>query len=172
MRLTHMSLLVFALLSGTVFVGAGGPATAQEVPHTDHPAVGTWLIDLDPGDPNDETQMAVVSADGTLIEISASNGTAGGQWAPTGPSTVNATLYRLTDGPAYVVIRASLEIAADGNSFTGTFTQEMVFDPADGGTSGEIGPGTVAGTRVVAEGPGTPVATFEEFFPPEATPAS
>jgi len=50
-----------------------------------------------------------------------------------------------------------------------------VFDPAHGGTSGEIGPGNVEGARMAAEAPGTPAASFAEFFrspmgTPEATP--
>jgi len=87
------------------------------------------------------------------------------------------TFTVVTDGPAQIVIRASIEVAADGQSFTGTFTDEFVFDPAGGGTSGEIGPGTITGTRLEAKAPGTPAMTFEEFLPqpketPEATPVN
>ena len=49
-------------------------------------------------------------------------------------------------------------------------------DPS-GQSSGEIGPGMAEGTRREVEEPGTPVASFEEFFEqfegtPEATPES
>lgn len=64
-------------------------------------------------------------------------------------------------------------MAADGQSFTSPYTNEVV-DPSCT-SSGEIGPGTAEGTRIEVEGPGTPVVSFEEVFggvegTPEATP--
>lgn len=74
-------------------------------------------------------------------------------------------------------IRVSIEVGADGNSFTGEYTIEFV--QADGTSGGEAGPGIVTGERLVVEGPNTPALTLEEFFgqfegqegrPAEATP--
>jgi len=99
-----------------------------------------------------------------------------GTWEPAGDTSANLTFTVVGHGPGSIVIRASIDVAPDGQSFTGTFTNEFVFDPAGGGTSGEIGPGSIEDTRFAAEAPGTPVASFEEFFAapsatPEATPA-
>jgi hypothetical protein len=62
-------------------------------------------------------------------------------------------------------------VAPDGRALTVDYTI-AVLDPATGEWSGEIGPGRAAGTRMVVEAPGTPVASFEEAFgTPGATPA-
>ena len=70
-----------------------------------------------------------------------------------------------------------MEVAADGQSFEGNFTFEIV-DAETGEGMGQYGPGTVTGTRMVAEAPGTPVGTVLDLFgqfdegTPEATPAA
>jgi hypothetical protein len=67
------------------------------------------------------------------------------------------------------IIRASIEVAPDGQSLTATYTLEFI-DP-DGTSSGEIGPGMAEGTKLAVEPMGTPVASFEEAFEaPAATP--
>ena len=72
------------------------------------------------------------------------------------------------------IIRASIEVAPDGQSFTATYTLEFI-DQETGEGSGEYGPGTATGTRLAVEGPGTPVGSFEDLFSmfegtPEASP--
>jgi len=69
------------------------------------------------------------------------------------------------------MVRANVEVAADGQTLTASYTLELI-DPVTGEGAGEIGPGSVAGTRIVAEAPGTPVSSFEEFFSEESTPAA
>ncbi|MBA2470495.1 MAG: hypothetical protein H0V37_13910 [Chloroflexia bacterium] len=174
-RTTLLSLSVVALF-GFVLIG-GGLVAAQEASPADHPARGAWTVTSDPGDTEFSPRLAILSADGSALFVSGYQTTGVGTWEPTGDTTAVVTFIVVTDGPAQIVIRASLEIAPDGASFTGTFTNEFVFDPAGGGTSGEIGPGTLDGTRLMAEAPGTPTMSFEEFFPqpegtPEATPAT
>jgi hypothetical protein len=97
-------------------------------------------------------------------------------WEPTGDNTAILKFIVLEgeDG-SHLVIRGTIEVAADGQSYTSPYTLEFI--DGDGESSGEIGPGMTEGTRVVVEGPGTPVASFDEFFAepagtPGATPAT
>ncbi len=57
-------------------------------------------------------------------------------------------------------IRATIEVASDGQSLTAEFTIE--FDE-EGISSGEYGPGAVTGTRIVVEPMGTPAGPFEDL---------
>ncbi len=173
-RIVALPLLALIALGATV-VGGGGLAAAPGRDFADHPAVGSWRVHRDPEISNYPLELMSLSADGTALDYGAYGTTGVGAWKPTGADAAIVSFTFVTDGPAYIVIRASLAFAPDGESFTGTFTTEAVFDPAHGGTSGEIGPGKVDGTRMAAEAPGTPVASFAEFFPnpagtPEATP--
>jgi hypothetical protein len=174
---TGLLVLSAVVLLGVVLGARSRFAVAQEADGADHPATGSWLVEGDPGDAEYVPRQMNLSADGSALFVSGQQTVALGAWAPAGDTAAIATFVGVTDGPAYVVTRASIEVAPDGQSFTGTFTIEAVFDPAGGGTSGEIGPGTLSGTRLTAEAPGTPAASFEEFFPqpdatPEATPAA
>lgn len=172
MRRLSLLVLLSVLLSGTL-IGVGRYASAQDAGLATHPAQGTWTVESDPGDAEYSPRLVMLSADGSAIFLSGYGTSALGVWEPTGDTTAAVTFTMVTNGPAKIVMRASIEIAPDGESFTGVFTNEFIFDPAGGGTSGELGPGTLEGTRMEVEAPGTPVASFEEFFPnPEATPVS
>jgi hypothetical protein len=172
-----------ALLSLVGFV-AIGPAqaeiSAQDVTTQGHPLVGTWLVDNDQSTESNVPENITFTSDGTLIDVQGSETTLG-VWAATGATTANVTFsgYSGDESGNYAggyMVRASVEVSADGNSFTGQYTIESL-NP-DGTTSGQAGPGTVTATRVMAEAPGTPVMTTEELFgsfgegTPEATPAS
>ncbi len=175
MRRTPIVILLAVMIAGMV-VG-GRLAVAQEPDTAAHPARGSWSVTSDPGDAEYSPRLVILSADGGAIFVSGYATTAIGAWEPSGESTADVTFTMVSDGPGQIVIRASLEVAPDGQSFTGTFTNEIMYDPAGGGTSGEIGPGTIAGTRLAVEAPGSPAQTFDEFFAlpgatPEATPAS
>ncbi len=167
-------LLAAIVLLGTVLVRGGPFATAQETDAAVHPLVGSWIVDINPEDPEDLPELVTVSADGTVLDSAAGGGTGHGAWEPTGDTTAHVTFLLVFEDGTRVLIRASVEVAADGQSFTGPYTNEF-FDPS-GQSSGEIGPGMAEGTRIEVDGPGTPVASFEEFFgqfegTPEATPA-
>lgn len=173
MRRAVVLLLSAIVLLGTVLIGGGAFATAQDTDFTDHPLVGPWDLDTDTEDPENPLSQATFSADGTYLQVDV-DGTALGVWEPTGDATGKLTVS-FEDDQGVVTIRASFEVAPDGQSLTATYTLELV-DPS-GQSSGEIGPGSVEGTRMEAEGPGTPVASLEEFFEeaggsPEATPES
>lgn len=176
MRRSTIILLLAIVTFGTL-IGGGRLATAQDASLANHPAKGSWAVASDPGDTDYSPRLAILSADGGAFFVSGEMLTGVGSWEPTGETTAAVTFVVVTNGPAQVVIRAGIEVAPDGESFAGTFTNEFVFDPAGGGTSGEIGPGTLTGTRLAAEAPGTPSASFEDFFSvpdasPEATPVS
>ena len=166
-----ITLLLSVVLLGTL-AGGGHFAVAQETDAADHPAKGAWMVTSDPGDAEYLPRLATLSADGSAFFVSGYQTTGIGTWEPTGETTATLTFTVVGDGPGHITIRASVEIAPDGQAFTGTFTTEIVLvDPAGGGTSGEIGPGTLEGTRLAAEAPGTPTMSFEEFFaPPESSP--
>ena len=172
-----------ALLSLVGFVAVGpvhADISAQDVTTQGHPLVGTWLVDNDPAAENNVPENITFTSDGTLIDVQGSD-TALGVWEATGATNANVmfTLYYGDDNDVFAggyTVRASVEVGADGNSFTGQYTIE-VLNP-DGTTTGQAGPGTVTATRVIAEAPGTPVMTTEELFgsfgegTPEASPVS
>ena len=177
MRRTSVVLLSAVVLLGTLLLGGGRFAVAQEESLADHLAVGSWAVESDPGDAGFSLTSVTLAADGTALYISPNADVGVGVWAPSGETTASLTFRAATNGPAYILIRVGIEVPPDGVTFTGTFTAEMIFDPAGGGTSGQIGPGSVTGTRMLAEAPGTPTSSFEEFFAvpgatPEATPVS
>ncbi len=173
MRRSLVMFLSVVVLLGTLVVG-GGALAAQDTDFTDNPFVGSWIVDSDPENPQNPPELTVLTPSGSVIDTSADGTTGVGMWEPTGDTTANVTFTVVFDDGTQVMIRAAVELAPDGQSFTGNYTNEF-FDPSGEG-SGEIGPGTVEGTRMVVEGPGTPIASFEDFFgsfegTPEATPA-
>ncbi len=174
MRRAIMLLFSAVVLLGTMLFGSGALA-AQDTDLADHPFVGSWVVDADTEDPENLPEMVIISSDGT-VSYSATGGSTGvGVWEPTGDTTATVRISLRFDDGTHLVIRASVEVAPDGHSFTSPYTNEF-FD-ATGQGSGEIGPGTAEGVRMTVQAPGTPVASFEEFFggaegTPEATPAS
>jgi len=165
-RVYIMLLLVVVLLANTSFVAA------QETEPSDHALVGTWIITYD-GDPAYH-EMATIFADGTAL-VSTPDGSNGqGVWEPTGEFTAIGTMSVVFEDGTRLLARLQIELASDGQSYRAVITNEF-FDLSGEG-SGEIGPGHATGTRVQVEAPGTPIASFEEYFgeaeaTPEATPA-
>lgn len=156
-----------AILCGSLWFAGGMHGIAQDAGRMPHPAAGVWLVESEPDLGEMGVRSLLLATDGSAgVVSSASPGlTSLGAWKPTGDSTAHVTAYMVTDGPAYIVLRMALEIGSDGQTLTGTFTLEMVFDPTSpDGSSGEIGPGSVTGTRVMVEGPGTPTSSFDDFF--------
>ena len=176
MRRVHVLFLATLALLGTVFVGGGVFAAQDATPadYSDHPLNGTWVIDSSPEDPANPLEMAVISSNGTMVETGA-DFTGAGVWEPTGDTTATLTFSVLEQDGSRTIIRANIEVAADGQSFEAPYTFELI-DPT-GQSTGEVGPGVAEGTRMNVEAPGTPVGSFEEIFgepegTPEASPAT
>jgi hypothetical protein len=140
-------------------------ATATASAPEAHPIVGTWHTETSSDDQGDVT----FSADGTLVSVDTDGATLG-VWEATGPSTVNLMFSGLIpaeesgSGGGRFIIRATLEVAPDGQSFTGDYTAEVTADFEGAPPAGEYGPDQVTGTRVVVEPMGTPVGPIDELF--------
>lgn len=177
MRRQFLLILSIVILLGTLLIGGSGLAAqdAASPDYSDHPIVGSWIVDSDPEDPENFLEMGTFISDGTMLDSAPDGLTGHGVWEPTGESTAIVNFLLIFDDGSSMTIRATVEVAPDGQSFTSPYTLEF-FEP-DGTGSGEIGPGTAVGTRMELQEPGTPVASFEEFFgtpaaTPDATPAA
>jgi hypothetical protein len=165
----------------SILIGGGGRfASAQDATpdFTGHPLVGAWHLDIALGD-DDESgcpSQVLFTDDGGYIDADCEGFVLIGVWAPTGDRTATLTFTSVDESGGYRV-RATIEVAADGQTFTATFTFEILLS-VDGTGSGEYGPGTATGTRQVPEAPGEPEGSIEELFSeperetPEATPNS
>jgi hypothetical protein len=178
MRRNTVLLLSVVVLLGTLLIGGGRFVAAQDASPADtmtHPIVGSWMLDLEPEVPDDPFSLVRFSADGGYLQIDPDGTNSIGAWEPTGDNSAILTLTFVTEEDGTSTARATVDVDPDGETFTATYTLEFV--DLSGESSGEIGPGTAEGTRMVVEGPGEPVASFEEAFgefeaTPEATPAS
>jgi len=173
MRRVSIMLLLVVVLVGTDLLGNTSFTTAQETGFSDHPLVGTWFIAYPEQNPDELPyhEMATFSADGTAIVSTPDGSNAQGAWEPTGETTAIATMSVVFEDGTRLLARIQIELAPDCKSYTAVITNEF-FDVSGEG-SGEIGPGHALGTRVQVEAPGTPIASFEEYFgESEATPAA
>jgi hypothetical protein len=86
---------------------------------------------------------------------------------PTGPTSAALTFSNQgpsEQGGGSLTIRATIEVAPDGQSLTADYTVEV--SGVEGVPPGEYGPGSVTGTRVVVEPMGTPVGSLESSSAP------
>lgn len=60
------------------------------------------------------------------------------------------------------IVRAEIEVSADGQSLTATYTLEFI--DTDGASTGEYGPGSASGTRIAVEPMGDPLGTLDDLF--------
>jgi hypothetical protein len=157
----------------TSAVASGGTDTTEPSSSTAaHPIIGTWMV-TDTRDPESDPGPIAFTADGIVINVE-TEAVGLGVWEPTGPTGVSLTFVEPVtgegpDNTGTVTIRATGEVAADGQTFTADYTIEV--NGVVGFLLGEYGPGTVTGTRVVVEPMGTPVGSLEELFggPEEGT---
>jgi hypothetical protein len=175
MRRTLIGFFSVVVLLGTLLASAGVLA-AQDTEVADHPLLGTWELRADVGDGDTSCASQVVFTDeGAYIDVDCDGVVVIGTWEPTGDTTANMS-FSASDGEGgSYTVRASVEVAADGQSFTAPFTFELT-DVESGEGTGQYGPGMATGTRLVAEAPGTPVGSVMDLFgqfggTPEATPA-
>ena len=125
-RLVPTTVVLIALLLATVAAAPG--VSAQDT--AEHPAVGAWTIDATPEDATDPPELATV-APGGIVTNAGPDGTAYGSWAATGDRTADATFLFPLHNPecgclvGYGTVRASIEVAEDGQSFAGTYTYRV-----------------------------------------------
>lgn len=132
-----------------------------------HPVIGTWLTQS-ANDPEEPPSVTSFQPGGGIIDIAPDGTTGLGTWTATGPANADASIWILDDGGS-AIIRISIEVSADGQTFSGTFTFEVFTQ--DGEATGQYGPGEVTAERLNAEGPGEPVGTLDDLFAEEETPA-
>lgn len=149
-----------------ILVALAPGAAAQDQPMVDHPAVGAWMIEPVAMEP---PELFTAAADGIVVNAGP-DGTGYGAWASTGDHTADVTfLSPMVDPEAgflgFVTIRASVEVADDGQRFSGTWTAEFPADVAEamGMPAGELGPSDVSGVRIVVDPMGEAVAPMPEM---------
>lgn len=172
-RPSTLIVIVLAFVLGSAVVAAQDATPAPDV----HPFVGTWLLDTEADVPGNGLSVIVVTADGGYVENDWGAFTTLGTWSSTGDTTADLTLTSTSvdeDGvdTGMQIVRASIEVDASGNGFTAEYTFDFV--DAYGTATGEYGPVSATGTRLVAEPMGEPLGTLEDLFSmledPEATP--
>jgi hypothetical protein len=166
---TWIRVTVFALvlLSGGILpLRSAGAQEATPTAESPHPFVGAWVVDRDPTNANNPLQLVVATADGLYFGTQYGGQTTAGVWEATGPSTAAITLRATApeQGVPFlglVVVRGTVEVAEDGQSFTSPYTVEII--APDGTSSGEYGVTTARGTRITIEDMGDPEGTLEEL---------
>jgi hypothetical protein len=149
---------------GAAAVASGSTATTEPSSTEAHPMVGTWVLTDNSNPEGPSTIVGAFSSDGTFVQVE--EGDVGvGVWEPTGPTSAALTFTELgspEEGGGSFTLRATVEIAPDGQSLTADYTVEVT--GVEGVPAGEYGPGTATGTRVVVEPMGTPVGSLDELF--------
>lgn len=161
MRSRWTRLVAAATISLVAGATLAGGSLAQDEVDAEHPIVGTWLVVPADEVPPGSAELFVVGADGSVSELTEA-GSGAGSWLPEGESGAIVTvLFPQTDRQGAFVgvrtVRGSLEVGADGDSFDGLVTSELSAG-ADGST-GQLAPRAVSGTRVIAEAPEIPTGT-------------
>ena len=123
---------------------------------------GSWLTDeTDPEGPS--SFLSAFSSDGVYTQVEG-DATGVGAWEATGANTAALTFveqFPEEEGGGGITVRASIEVAPDGQTLTADFTIEFT---GEGAPPGEFGPGTVTGTRISVEPMGTPAGSLEDLF--------
>ncbi len=165
-RLSPFVAVLLVLLVG-LLVSARGVIAQDAADADQHPLVGTWLLDSEADNPDNPLEVDVITSDGAFIGVEADGSVTLGAWEATGDLTADATIWSIVpgeEGGGMFIIRPSIEVAEDGQSFTAEYTIEVI--GPDGATigDGEYGPASATATRLSAEPMGSPVGTFEDLF--------
>jgi hypothetical protein len=158
----HRSVRISSILALLLTSVVAAPATVAQdtaTPPAGHPLVGAWAVDTNADDPTNPSSRVIFSSDGMLFQVDLS-GVAIGAWEPTGERTGALTLtFQTADADGAVstsTVRATVETTEDGQSWNAGFTVEYIGH--DGVSSGQLGPVTATGTRIVVE-PMSPAAS-------------
>jgi hypothetical protein len=164
-----VSVLVVVLLG---FAALAQVARAQEATPVagaslvGHPLVGAWILDTDTENDENPPTLAHFSSDGVYVDHGVFGEDGVGTWEATGPTTASLTFfsYFAEEGTfaGGTIVRAEIEVAADGQTLTATYTLEFA-DPT-GASEGQYGPGMARGQRITVEPMGEPVGGLDELF--------
>ncbi len=174
----RMSVTCGVVWLALIAIAAMGSATlaqdASPAAMAGHPLIGAWIVDNNTRDDRSPANVVTFGAEGNVLD-SNPGGTGAGSWEATGPSSATVTLvsYYLADESGAIsstIIRADVVLSDDGQSFTSTYTLEVI-EP-DGTSSGQLGPVDAAGTRLVAQPMGSPVAPLPVQAPEPSAEAS
>ena len=142
-----------------------------------HPLVGAWVIDTsaeDPAGPQEATvppDVTVFTDEGTVIDGTPFGETGVGAWEATSPRAAALTFVvpiQEEDFAGHVIIRATLEVDAAGETFSGPYSYTIV---AADGTVVDAGRDMARGTRITVEpveAEGTPLAAIPTWMPEAA----
>jgi hypothetical protein len=130
-----------------------------------HLLVGAWVLS-DAAQPDAPQSLAVYTSDGIYQQTDYDGASGYGAWESTGPTSAAMTFMQLFpdengDVGRSATVRATIEVNADGQSFTADYTVEL----GGGVPAGEFGPGAVTATRIAVEPMGTPVGSLDQLFP-------
>lgn len=160
-----VSIVVLAAVSALGLVAARtGAQEGTPTASAEHPIVGAWAVDSTVDDPTDKPAVAVITADGTLMDTEGVAGT----WQATGPRTATTTLvifFGEGESGGSVVIRGSLEVDEAGETWTQPYSFTRV--AADGTVLGS-GRNTAVAKRVPVEpveAEGEPLAVIPTWMP-------
>lgn len=159
------AIAMIASLAPIGFVAMTSTAlAAQQASSLAHPLVGVWemSVDLGEGDTGCPAQISF-SPSYDSVQVDCEGVVAVGVWEPTSETSANLTITAYNPDQGRYMIRLAIDVAEDGQSFTGSFTFEFI-DAETGEGLGQYGPGTATATRQAAEAPGTPVGTISEMF--------
>jgi hypothetical protein len=156
------------------------PATAQEgtpVAMAGHPIVGAWVVDTsaeDPTGPQEATvapNVSVFTDEGLVVNTAPGGGSDVGAWEATSARGAALTFVGLIaeeDFAGTIIIRATVELDATGDSFSGPYSYTVV---AADGTVVDAGRDMVSATRITVEpveAEGTPLAAIPTWMPEAA----
>ena len=168
MRSIRVLVVLFVFVAASAVVLASRPAGAQDgtpPAMSTHPLVGAWVLDGDVDDPVNPPELVVFTADGLYLGSDVFGKNTVGVWESTGARSAAFTLAFPVSGAeasgALVQVRGTVEVAGDGQGFTAPYTLEIA--APDGARTGEYGPGTATGTRMVVEPMGEPQGTMAKL---------
>ena len=143
-------------------------STDSAVSTEGHPLVGAWLL-VEADDPDRPPSLVAFTSDGIYQQADFDGTASYGSWEATGPSSAAMTFIQQFPGDdgefgGSTMIRASIEVNPDGQSFTADYTIEMGGD--EGAPAGEYGPGAVSATRIAVEPMGTPAVRWRNSSAP------
>lgn len=149
-------LLMLVLTAGVV----AATVTRTKDPVAGHPLVGAWIA-VNDLDPSATPSQVIIDSEGTAI-LFTDEAPYVGVWQATGATTAQATLVSTVAG-GVATFRVDVTVADDGATFHGTYTFESACGCGD--TTGELGPGSVSGTRITLDPMGEPVGPLPTANP-------